>query len=104
MRYLGRDGGGTKSGAGSPLGSDDDDSIDTSIQAEAVAASFESSKGKFSSFDDPNRVLADALGDQSDAEVEEADLEVGTKAREDKEMELILEEERRERSQSIVRS
>ena len=49
--------------------------------------------------DDPNRKLADALGDQSDAEVDEADLEIGTKERISGEMEQILEEERRERNQ-----
>lgn len=54
-------------------------------------------------FDDPNRPLADALGDQSDAEVDEADLELGTKEREEKEMEQIIEDERRERRQSTVK-
>jgi hypothetical protein len=113
-KYLGRDGGGTKSGAGSPMGSESSDEseiVDTSTQTETVAASVDSSNSKFAGslakalrgdFDDPNRVLADALGDQSDAEVEEADLEVGTKEREDREMEQILEDERRDRSQSVV--
>jgi hypothetical protein len=50
------------------------------------------------SFDDLTAV-ADPLGDQpSDAEVEEADLDMGTKEREQREMEQILEEERHERS------
>lgn len=112
--YLGRDGGGSRSGAASPFGcgSDDEDSIEGTPQGEALATSFESGKHQFSTslaralrgdFDDPNRPLADALGDQSDAEVDEADLELGTKEREEKEMEQIIEDERRERRQSTVK-
>jgi hypothetical protein len=96
--YLGRDGGGSKSGAASPhAGSDDENGTDTpaSVQRFEPRSLAMALKGEF---DDPNRVLADALGDQSDAEVDEADKEVGTKAREESEMEKILEEERRERS------
>jgi broad specificity phosphatase PhoE len=96
--YLGRDGGGSKSGAASPLfNSDEDNGSDTP----ASVQSFEPhslAKALMGEFDDPNRVLADALGDQSDAEVDEADKEVGTKEREESEMEKILEDERRERS------
>ncbi|EXJ87693.1 hypothetical protein A1O1_04618 [Capronia coronata CBS 617.96] len=104
--YLGRDGGGTRSGHGSPFGSDDEASPELTPQEEPPEA-IDPSGPKFSSslaralrgeLDDPNRVMADALGDQSDADVDEADLQVGTKAREEMEMEKILAEERRERS------
>ena len=97
--YLGRDGGGSKSGAASPLlGSDDENGTDTpaSVQPFEPRSLAMALRGEF---DDPNRVMADALGDQSDAEVDEADKEVGTKEREESEMEQILEDERRERSQ-----
>ncbi|KAG9787242.1 phosphoglycerate mutase-like protein, partial [Aureobasidium melanogenum] len=106
--YLGRDGGGTRSGHGSPFGSDDEASPDTPPQ-EMVPEAIDPSGPKLSSslaralrgdFDDDNRVMADALGDQSDADVDEADREIGTKAREAKEMEKILAEERQERSRS----
>ena len=72
-----------------------------------ISGSPETSRNAFSSslaralrgeLDDPNRRLADALGDQSDAEIDEADLEIGTKERVSGEMEQILEEERWERS------
>lgn len=49
--------------------------------------------------DDPNTVMADALGDQSDADVEEFDLEIGTKDREEREMAEILANEKLERIQ-----
>ncbi|ETN44175.1 uncharacterized protein HMPREF1541_10725 [Cyphellophora europaea CBS 101466] len=95
--YLGRDGGGSKSGMASPLYGSDEDSEPLrnpkpAFQPNSLARAL---RGEF---DDPNTVLADALGDQSDAEVDEADLELGTKQREDAEMKHILEEERRERS------
>lgn len=108
--YLGRDGGGTRSGHGSPFGSEDE--LESPLGAPqqqgstSLSGSPESSKSKFSSslalalrgeLDDPNRVLADALGDQSDKEVDEADLEIGTKEREEREMQQILEEEREDR-------
>ncbi|KIX03116.1 uncharacterized protein Z518_06666 [Rhinocladiella mackenziei CBS 650.93] len=105
--YLGRDGGGTRSGHGSPFGSDDEESAEGTPHPDALSESFDSNKQKFSSslaralrgdFDVPNRVLADALGDQSDAEIDEADLEMGIKEREEMEMEQILAEERRERT------
>jgi broad specificity phosphatase PhoE len=112
--YLGRDGGGTRSGQGSPFGSDDEefesDSPVTSAHPSfmALSTSPEASKRPFSGslgralrgeLDDPNRKLADALGDQSDAEVDEADLEMGTKEKITGEMAQILEDERRERNQ-----
>ena len=43
------------------------------------------------------QILADALGDQSDAEVEEADMEMGDKERQKEEEDRILADERRER-------
>ncbi|EXJ82930.1 hypothetical protein A1O3_06747 [Capronia epimyces CBS 606.96] len=104
--YLGRDGGGTRSGHGSPFGSDDEASPQMTPQ-ESIPEAIDPHGPKFSSslaralrgeLDDSNRIMADALGDQSDASVDEADLEVGTKAREEAEMEMILAEERRERT------
>ncbi|OCT46910.1 phosphoglycerate mutase [Cladophialophora carrionii] len=113
--YLGRDGGGTRSGQGSPFGSDDELEVESpggtsqTAAIQALSSSPETIKKSFSGslaralrgeLDDPNRKLADALGDQSDAEVDEADLEIGTKERVTGEMEQILEDERRERSQA----
>lgn len=48
------------------------------------------------------RAMADALGDQSDAEVTEDDEEMGIKRRQKGEEERILEEERRERREVLV--
>ena len=105
--YLGRDGGGSKSGAASPLStSDEEPSSNTPLTQETEAMdmskqSFQPSslaKALRGDFGGPDRVLADALGDQSDAEVDEADLEMGTKAKTASELEHILEEERRDRS------
>lgn len=154
--YLGRDGGGSRSGAASPFGSDDEESDGTPQSEFKVKGGFDSDhsyntqgrghghgsrnshghghghgqgqsqhiqqtpklsssslaralRGDFDldgnssghsgrSFDDRTAV-ADPLGDQpSDAEVEEADLEMGTKRQEELEMEQIIEEERHERS------
>ena len=113
--YLGRDGGGTRSGQGSPFGSDDEEveqespsgtsqphsALPASASSETARKLFSGSLGRAlrGELDDPNRKLADALGDQSDAEIDEADLEIGTKERVSGEMEQILEEERRERLQ-----
>ena len=110
--YLGRDGGGTRSGQGSPFGSDDELEIESpgatsqtylplSSSPETIRKAFSGSLARAlrGELDDPNRKLADALGDQSDAEVDEADLEIGTKERITGEMEQILEEERRERNE-----
>jgi broad specificity phosphatase PhoE len=110
--YLGRDGGGTRSGRGSPFGSDDELEVESpggtsphavqhlSSSPETIKKSFSGSLARAlrGELDDPNRKLADALGDQSDAEVDEADLEMGTRERVTGEMEQILEDERRERS------
>ena len=109
--YLGRDGGGSESGAASPLStSDEDPSPNTPLNKEMVAMdvstqSFQPSslvKALRGDFGGPDRVLADALGDQSDAEVDEADLEMGTKEQKASELEHILEEERRDRSHTGV--
>ncbi|KIV95149.1 hypothetical protein PV10_02831 [Exophiala mesophila] len=115
--YLGRDGGGSRSGAASPFGSDADDSPEETPEPEVGSeqqtelATTPVAKARYprslgaalrGEFDDPNRVLADALGDQSDAEVDEVDLELGTKEREEKEQRQILEDERLERRQSSV--
>ena len=105
---LGRDGGGSRSGAASPVyGSDEEIGANTPSTAKD-SDSVEPLKQPFlprslakalrGDFDDPNRTLADALGDQSDAEVDEADIEVGTKQREESEMRQILQDERNERS------
>ena len=105
---LGRDGGGSRSGAASPLYvSDEDNGLNTPSTAKD-SDSVDPRKQTFQprslahalrgDFDDPNRVLADALGDQSDAEVDEADIEVGTKEKEESEMRQILEDERNDRS------
>lgn len=105
--YLGRDGGGSKSGAASPLTSDEEPSLNTpSVTQETESMdpskqSFQPSslaKALRGDFGGPDRVMADALGDQSDAEVDEADLEMGTKEKKASELEHILEEERRDRS------
>jgi broad specificity phosphatase PhoE len=97
--YLGRDGGGSKSGMASPLyGSDEELSEPLRKDSKETFQPSSLARALRGEFDDPNRVLADALGDQSDAEVDEVDLELGTKEREESEMEHILEEERRERS------
>ncbi|KAH0832456.1 hypothetical protein AYO21_05140 [Fonsecaea monophora] len=113
--YLGRDGGGTRSGQGSPFGSDDELESEsprgTTQSFSSLSGSHEKGKKAFSSslaralrgeLDDPNRKMADALGDQSDAEVEEADLELGTQERVSGELQQILDEERRERSHRSI--
>ena len=110
--YLGRDGGGTRSGQGSPFDSDEEElgseslrrgtsqrptSLSTAPESVRKAFSGSLARALKGELDDPSRKLADALGDQSDAEVDEADLEIGTKERVSGEMEQILEDERRER-------
>ncbi|KAI1630008.1 phosphoglycerate mutase [Exophiala viscosa] len=106
--YLGRDGGGSRSGAGSPFAGSDDENETTPPAAEAGHAhkdKFSSSlaralRGEFDtstrSRDDPNRPMADALGDApSDVEASEAEV---TKENEVREIEQIIENEIRERS------
>ncbi|RMD44430.1 hypothetical protein DV735_g712, partial [Chaetothyriales sp. CBS 134920] len=123
---LGRDGGGSRSGAasfvqseleddegqsaagGSATATTDDDgtetgregpmSLDTRPEVSAFDLPRSMSKALLGELDDPNRVMADALGDQSDAEVEEADLEVGTKQKELSEIRQILADEKKDRN------
>lgn len=112
--YLGRDGGGSRSGAASPFEMSDEESLeDGGTPATAVEMTDEKSvavdvpRSQPSSLakafrgelgDDPGRVMADALGDHSEAEVEQADEEVGTRDRERREMARIVADEVRERT------
>ncbi|KAK5938584.1 hypothetical protein PMZ80_008773 [Knufia obscura] len=112
--YLGRDGGGSRSGAASPFEMSDEEYFeDSSTPATVVETSAEESGSKSiprsqpSSLaralrgelaDEPDRVMADALGDHSEPEVEQADEEMGTKNRERREMARIVAEEVRERT------
>jgi hypothetical protein len=114
----GRDGGGTKSGAGSIASSSDEDEegVDPltiaqehvkvpwskhgagGVQPRSLARAL---KGEFStSVEDggpPGRALADALGDQSEDEKTDAEMDE-EKEREKSEMQKIVEEEKKERS------
>jgi len=112
--YLGRDGGGSKSGAASPFEMSDEEELeDTGTPATAIESEVQKSatvdiprsnpsslamafRGELGG--QPGRVMADALGDQSDAEIEQADEEVGTRDRERREMARIVAEEVRERT------
>lgn len=111
--YLGRDGGGSRSGAASPhemSDAEDDDNRSTPTMAagtlQANTGNMEIFNGKPNSmaralkgdFDDPNRVLADALGDHSEPEIDQADEEMGIKDRERREMARIVAQEVRERT------
>jgi broad specificity phosphatase PhoE len=108
--YGGRDGGGSKSGAASPFSSSDDEEAfpeptaltKGSIQIASSASSrslAQAMRGEFSDFaGPPGRAMADSLGDQSDAETEEAEVEMGDKQRVKEELAAILEEERKDRS------
>lgn len=114
----GRDGGGTKSGAGSTATSSDEEEEEVDpltiaqkhvkvpwskhgaggVQPHSLARAL---KGEFStSVEDggpPGRVLADALGDQSEDEKTDAEMDE-EKEREKTEMQKIVEEEKKERS------
>jgi hypothetical protein len=114
----GRDGGGTKSGAGSITSSsnEDEEEVDPlmiaqehvkvpwskhgadGVQPRSLARAL---KGEFStSVEDggpPERALADALGDQSEDEKTDAEMDE-EKEREKTEMQKIVEEEKKERS------
>lgn len=113
--YLGRDGGGSRSGAASPFEMSDEEYFDeTSTPTTVIESSTEKPSGvdmpktKSSSslaralrgelMDEPGRVLADALGDHSEPEIDQADEEMGIKEREQREMARIVAEEVRERS------
>lgn len=111
--YLGRDGGGSMSGAASPYEMSDEEYFNdgstpkakTGTTKDGTAAVKIPNKGSSMAqalrgdlLDGPDRVLADALGDISEPEIERADLEVGTFDRERREIARIVAEEVRERS------
>jgi hypothetical protein len=110
----GRDGGGSMSGAPSPFSSEEDELLEeaeppmevigarkhNSETTRLTPAFIEPSslaKALRGELDTTGQVLADALGDQSDAEVEEVDMEMGDKERQKEEEDRILADERRER-------
>lgn len=112
--FRGRDNGGSRSGAPSPLIESDDDSKQTPRALAASPAPTQSAtsvqtgvpprslaRALRGDFDNPNRAMADALGDQSDAEVEEVDKAMGDEHREREEMGKILAEEVRQRGTSM---
>ena len=116
----GRDGGGSKSGVASVLASSDDDDDDDDddkddkdsgaqplnhsglgsarVEMDSVLprSLIRALRGEFGGGGD--RAMADALGDQSDPEVEKTDAELGESERQADEMERIVENERRDRS------
>lgn len=113
--YLGRDGGGSRSGAASPFEMSDEEYFDetstpnTTVESgsEKPAAINKMENKKTSSMaralrgdltSEPDRVLADALGDHSEPEIDQADEEMGIKDRERREMARIVAEEVRERT------
>lgn len=109
--YLGRDGGGSRSGAASPFDVSDEDETDsgTPRPGPEVISQFvamDGTKRASSSLglalrgelDEPGRVLADALGDHSEPEIDQADEEMGTRDRERREMARIVAQEVRERT------
>lgn len=110
MSYGGRDGGGSKSGAASPFSSSDDEEAfpepggptKRTVQVGSSASSrslAQAMRGEFSDFaGPPGWAMADSLGDQSDAETEEAEVEMGDKQRVKEELAAILEDERKDRS------
>ena len=110
--YRGRDGGGSMSGAPSPLEGSDEDEPYTDVppgrRDNSDTAHFHNNpfrggslgralRGELESFP---VAMADALGDQSDAEVEEDDAKMGDKQRQKDEENRILEDERRDRGRS----
>lgn len=112
LSYGGRDGGGSKSGAASPFSSSDDEeafpgpseATAASIQIATSASSRSLAQALRGELMDmrgpPGRAMADSLGDQSDAETEEAEVEMGDKERERQELAAIIEDERKDRSVS----
>jgi hypothetical protein len=110
LSYGGRDGGGSKSGAASPFSSSDDEEASPE-PAEVKAGSFQLASSASSRSlaqalrgelvdmrGPPGRAMADSLGDQSDAETEDAEVEMGDKERERQELAAIIEDERKDRS------
>lgn len=109
--YLGRDGGGSRSGAASPFDMSDEDDTEgnTPKPDPEVANPFVTTEGPKRAtsslglalrgeLDQPGRVLADALGDHSEPEIDQADVEMGTRDRERREMARIVAQEVRERT------
>lgn len=114
--YLGRDGGGSRSGTASPFDMSDEDDADADGQtpkAEPIVASeprpVDIPRSNPSSslglalrgeldLDTPGRVFADALGDHSEPEIDAADEEMGTRDRQKREMARIVAQEVRERT------
>jgi len=120
----GRDGGGSESGAGTPDDDEDDDEdgkgngdddmdpltmlktrtrkkpswVENPTGGVLPQSLARALRGEFSE-EGQGRAMADALGDPSDAEMEETDDEQrADKVREEEDMEKIVEEERRDRS------
>jgi broad specificity phosphatase PhoE len=110
LSYGGRDGGGSRSGAASPFSSSDDEEAfpePTKVKAGSIQlASSASSRSLAQALrgelidmrGPPGRAMADSLGDQSDAETEDAEVEMGDKERERQELAAIIEDERKDRS------
>ena len=114
INFRGRDGGGSKSGVPSPLeGPEEDESYtdvppgpaDKSDKAHFTTDMFTGGslgralRGELGGeVGSPSRAMADALGDQSDAEVDEEDRKMGVQQRQQDEEDRILEDERRDRS------
>lgn len=102
-RLAGRDGGGSKSGAGSQVNSSDDENeatMDRTVLLPHKPRSLaQALNGEFRDGLGPNseRVLADALGDQSDASVDAEDEEETAEARR-RDEENIRRAERRDKS------
>lgn len=108
--YGGRDGGGSKSGAASPFSSSDEEEafpepnsltkgaiqIASSASSRSLAQAMRGEFGEFAG--PPGRAMADSLGDQSDAETDEVEAEMGDKQRAKQELAAILEDERKDRS------
>lgn len=105
----GRDGGGTRSGAGSMMGSSSDEEIDPLAEGSGSDTPRDSTRAQpvqprslaramRGGFSEEGRALADALGDHSDAEVDQADAQMGDKERERQEQAQIIAAERRERN------
>ena len=108
LSLVGRDGGGSKSGAASLEASSDEDEVDPSTIPKATKKSrpmngagqvpprslARALNGELGG----GRAMADALGDQSDAEVDELDIQMGDKQREKDELQRIEEEEKHDKS------
>lgn len=113
--YLGRDGGGSRSGTASPFDMSDEDELegatpraDVGMTSDPVPISMSKNstssslglalRGELETLDTPGRVFADALGDHSEPEIDQADEEMGTRDRQRREMARIVAQEVRERT------